>query len=73
MRFFASPPDIAPQSVLNARDGVWQERKRLWIALGIKSEIGRGADLTYSGEAITTQNLNFYRNREKQRAKNGKR
>lgn len=31
-----------PFSVLNAREGKWQERKRAWIALGIKSEIGRG-------------------------------
>lgn len=30
-----------PFSVLNAREGTWQERKRAWLALGIKSEIGR--------------------------------
>lgn len=33
---------IAPFSVLNAREGWWQGRKRAWLALGIKSEIGRG-------------------------------
>ena len=33
---------IPPFSVLNAREGFWQDRKRAWIALGIKSEIGRG-------------------------------
>lgn len=33
-----------PFSVLNAREGWWQERKRQWLALGIKSEIGRGAN-----------------------------
>ncbi len=33
---------IAPFSVLNAREGWWQNRKRQWIALGIKSELGRG-------------------------------
>jgi len=32
---------IAPFSVLNAREGWWQNRKRAWLALGIKSEIGR--------------------------------
>lgn len=31
-----------PFSVLDARQGYWQERKRQWLALGIKSEIGRG-------------------------------
>ena len=34
--------DYPPFSVLNARDGWWQERKRQWLALGIRSELGRG-------------------------------
>jgi hypothetical protein len=33
---------IAPFSVLNAREGWWQNRKRAWLAMGIKSELGRG-------------------------------
>ena len=33
---------VPPFSVLNAREGFWQERKRAWISLGIQSEIGRG-------------------------------
>lgn len=33
---------LPPFSVLNAREGWWQERKGYWIALGIKSELGRG-------------------------------
>ena len=33
---------IPPFSVLNARGGWWQDRKRAWLALGIKSELGRG-------------------------------
>lgn len=33
---------IPPFSVLNAREGWWQARKAAWIALGIKSELGRG-------------------------------
>lgn len=35
---------IPPFSVMNAREGWWQERKRAWLALGIKSELGRGGD-----------------------------
>jgi DNA modification methylase len=35
---------VPPFSVLSARDGDWQERKRAWIAMGIKSETGRGLD-----------------------------
>ena len=34
--------DYPPFSVLNAREGWWQERKRQWLSLGIKSEEGRG-------------------------------
>ena len=34
---------IPPFSVLDARKGWWQGRKRAWIALGIRSELGRGA------------------------------
>ena len=33
---------VPPFSVLNAREGWWQDRKSAWIALGIKSELGRG-------------------------------
>lgn len=35
-----------PFSVLNAREGDWQDRKRSWISLGIRSELGRGEQLT---------------------------
>ncbi len=41
--------DYPPFSVLNAREGWWQERKRQWLALGIKSEVGRGGDLIPNG------------------------
>jgi len=34
--------EYPPFSVLSARDGWWQERKRQWLALGIESELGRG-------------------------------
>ncbi|HZT26513.1 MAG TPA: ParB/Srx family N-terminal domain-containing protein [Pseudolabrys sp.] len=36
---------IPPFSVLNAREGWWQNRKRAWIDLGIRSELGRGAPI----------------------------
>jgi hypothetical protein len=43
---------VPPFSVLDARQGYWQDRKRAWLALGIKSEIGRGGVHEYS-EAAT--------------------
>ena len=36
---------VAPFSVLHAARGWWQARKAGWLALGIQSEIGRGANL----------------------------
>ncbi len=32
---------VPPFSVLNAREGWWQNRKAWWLALGIKGEVGR--------------------------------
>jgi hypothetical protein len=40
---------LPPFSVLNAREGWWQDRKRAWLALGIKSELGRGEQLIPNG------------------------
>lgn len=39
---------MPPFSVLNARDGDWQERKRRWVSLGIRSEVGRGDALAFN-------------------------
>lgn len=36
---------VPPFTVLNAREGWWQDRKRAWLALGIKSELGRDSEL----------------------------
>lgn len=38
----------APFSVLDARSGRWQERKRAWLAAGIASEEGRAENLTFA-------------------------
>jgi len=46
---------IPPFSVLNAREGEWQERKRKWISLGIKSELGRGDQLIPNGGGVDEQ------------------
>jgi hypothetical protein len=43
---------IPPFSVLNAREGWWQDRKRAWLALGIQSEIGRGDQAAISGSPM---------------------
>lgn len=46
---------IPPFSVFNAREGWWQDRKRAWLALGIKSEEGRGANALGMSEAANRQ------------------
>ena len=39
---------VPPFSVLDARQGYWQDRKREWIGIGIKSEEGRDAECMQS-------------------------
>ena len=43
---------VPPFSVLSAREGWWQERKRAWIGLGIRSELGRGENLLKFSETV---------------------
>lgn len=38
---------IPPFSILDTRQGKWQDRKRAWLRYDIKSEIGREEKLTY--------------------------
>lgn len=35
---------VPPFSVLDARQGYWQDRKRAWLALGLQGELGRSED-----------------------------
>jgi hypothetical protein len=48
--------DYPPFSVLNAREGWWQDRKAAWLALGIESELGRGGELIPNGGATPASN-----------------
>lgn len=41
-----------PFSILDSRQGYWQERKRLWLSLGLKSEVGRGEVLASMANAF---------------------
>lgn len=52
---------VPPFSVLSARDGDWQERKRAWESMGIKGEIGRDGKLIYG---VQSESLDFYRVKE---------
>ena len=36
-----------PFSVLDTRTSSWQNRKKLWIGKGLKSEVGRKENLTH--------------------------
>ncbi len=46
---------FSPFTVFNAREGRWQSRKKEWLSNGIKSEEGRGVDLTY-GDNLLLEN-----------------
>jgi hypothetical protein len=53
---------VPPFSVLDARQGYWQARKRAWLALGIQSELGRGEGVTWGDSpAMIDASLNHYR------------
>ena len=52
---------VSPFSVLSARDGAWQDRKRAWTGMGIQSELGRADEMTYMGAA---KSFDHYRVKE---------
>lgn len=56
---------ISPFSVLNAREGWWQNRKRGWLALGIRSEDGRGGELVGDSEACRKGYAKSYSGQDK--------
>lgn len=59
---------IPPFSILDTKLGQWQERKRAWLALGLKSEEGRERDITYNRSSQPTC---IYDIRNQLRAKTG--
>lgn len=54
---------FAPTSVLNARQGDWTDRKSEWLKIGIKSELGRGENLTFKSAGIADPS--FYEDKQK--------
>lgn len=43
---------VPPFTILDSRQGYWQERKRAWLGLGIQSEVGRGANLLKFSDTV---------------------
>jgi len=56
----AAPPPVSladkflvpPFSILDARQGYWQDRKQEWLKMGIQSEVGRGDNLLKFSDTI---------------------
>jgi hypothetical protein len=44
--------EFVPATVIDSRSGDWCERKRAWLALGIKSELGRGGNLLRYSDTV---------------------
>lgn len=63
---------VPPFSVLDARQGYWQDRKRAWLSLGMESELGRGGEpgLNPQAEDQATDSKNT-RERERERVSPG--
>jgi hypothetical protein len=63
---------VPPFSILNTAAGAWQNRKRFWLSMGIKSELGRGEALMNYGVELRADNMDYYRAETKRtRAYNG--
>ena len=45
-----------PFTILDAKQGEWQERKRMWKSLGVEGELGRGDELLAFSETILNEN-----------------
>lgn len=58
---------IPPFSVLDSKQGAWQKRKRAWLDLGVRSEVGRDKGLTY---AMSSQPPRVYEVRNQLRERN---
>ena len=50
-----------PFSVLDTKSGNWQNRKRIWKRIGMKSEVGRDGDMTFKG---AVKEFDYYRKKE---------
>lgn len=59
---------LPPFTILDARQGEWQERKRAWKTLGIESEVGRNKSLLYADNKAGS--YDFYRKKEGIREEN---
>lgn len=46
---------IPPFSVMSAREGWWQDRKRAWLGIGIQSELGRGDQLIPNSGSLSSK------------------
>lgn len=63
---------IPPFSVMSAREGWWQERKRAWLAMGIQSELGRGQERLEMAHPATTATIDFYAQKRAIEAEQGR-
>ena len=55
-----------PFTILDTKDGLWQARKRRWINLGIKGEVGRNSIAIHAGtdDYRSIKNKEGYNNRD---------
>jgi hypothetical protein len=50
---------VPPFSVLDARQGYWQERKRAWLGLGLAGEVGREGTTIFSDSKTSVANVDY--------------
>ena len=47
---------VPPFTILDGRQGYWRDRRKVWLSLGIKSELGRSGD-SYKNVAFQTDSI----------------
>jgi len=53
---------VPPFSILNTSQGYWQDRRRIWLDLGIRSEVSREDNLL--SMSVAASNPDYYREQE---------
>jgi hypothetical protein len=61
---------VPPFTTLDTRADYWKERKRLWLGLGIQSELGRAGALAYQTDTVVDPQ--FYDKKQRAEAQAGR-
>lgn len=70
IRRLADDFGVPPFSVFETRQGYWQERKRAWIAAGVRGQSGRDDELTFKPRLRTEQGQALWKSKTPEGGRN---